>query len=279
VRKKLDLNILKNFSTDRSCWTNSTGTQVSKPIAWTLFASVCIERTPIITCDKNELENRYFNLINEINIRKSLLSDHELRHLKDLEAIKKRKEAKENETQELIVETAVDYEDKCLKQLNTFKFADRKTNDVYNLENQTNNNNNNNENSPTGVLKNMDRILDKKLILLIYDQEKSIWQLPKLRWEPDEISLRYTGERLISSLNDKLKVDFLGNAPCAVHKSKQDAKSGEKCYIFKAQYKSGGDLLALTTGFDYAWIRKDELPDFIKNSDYLECLNNIILDF
>ena len=53
------------------------------------------------------------------------------------EAIKKRKEAKENETQELIVETAVDYEDKCLKQLNTFKFADRKTNDVYNLENQS----------------------------------------------------------------------------------------------------------------------------------------------
>ncbi len=110
------------------------------------------------------------------------------------EAIKKRKEAKENETQELIVETAVDYEDKCLKQLNTFKFADRKTNAVYNLENQThNNNNNNNENSPTGVLKNMDRILDKKLILLVYDQEKSIWRLPKLRWEPDEISLRYVG--------------------------------------------------------------------------------------
>ena len=117
---------------------------------------------------------------------------HFLFHFISSEAIKKRKEAKENETtQELVVETAVDYEDKCLKQLNTFKFADRKTNAAYNLENQTNNNNI--ESNSTGVLKNMDRILDKKLILLVYDQDKSIWQLPKLRWEPNEISLRYVG--------------------------------------------------------------------------------------
>lgn len=56
-----------------------------------LYASVCVERMPVITCDMNDLEKRYSNLINEINIRRSLLSNHELRHLKDLERASKRK--------------------------------------------------------------------------------------------------------------------------------------------------------------------------------------------
>ena len=51
---------------------------------WNLYASVCVERMPIITCEMNDLEKRYSQLINEMNIRKSLLSDHELRHLNDL---------------------------------------------------------------------------------------------------------------------------------------------------------------------------------------------------
>ena len=60
--------------------------EASNPVnkASNLYASVCIERLPIITCDMNDLEQRYSNLINSINIRKSLLSDHEIRNLKDL---------------------------------------------------------------------------------------------------------------------------------------------------------------------------------------------------
>lgn len=79
-------------------------------------------------------------------------------------------------------------------------------------------------------------------------------------------------------LTGSLKVDFLGNAPAGVHKTKPMAGHGEKHYIFKAQYKSGAEFLAKTK-IDYAWIRKEELPDFIKNPEYLECLNNLILDF
>ncbi len=52
-----------------------------------------------------------------------------------------------------------------------------------------------------------------------------------------------------------------------------------KYYVFKAQYKSGAEEFAKSKKLDYAWIRKDELSDFIKNKDYLDCLNNIILDF
>lgn len=63
---------------------NSGNTPTASNLKARLFASVCIERMPVITCDANDLEKRYLNLINEMNIRNSYLSDHELRKLKDM---------------------------------------------------------------------------------------------------------------------------------------------------------------------------------------------------
>lgn len=227
----------------------------------------------------NDLENRYSSLINELNVRKSLLSDHELRHLKDLEIAERRKQS-QNENQqpdaELVIETAMDYEDKCMKQLQAFTFADRKTS--VGLEQTA-------VKKPAGVLKNLDKVLDKKLLLIVYNPQKSQWQLPEMEWSQTDESLRNTAQRSVNLLYDdkqdlagNFQVDFLGNAPAGVYKTKPTADHGEKHYIFKAQYKSGGQHLAKTK-IDYAWIRKEELPDFIKNPDYLECLNSLILDF
>lgn len=246
----------------------------------------------------DKLEKRYSNLINELNVRKSLLSDHELRHLKDLEIANKRKLAGDQDNQEIVIETAVDYEDKCLKQLQSFSFAERKLStdvDEKNIELKKRPN----------VLKTLDRVLDKKLILITYDPERSLWQLPKLEWNNkiDEslrkvilslfvnvlnvlnqklifIFKKQTAERSVNELNVDLKVDFLGNAPAALYKLRLlDQTKGEKHYIFKAQYKAGADMLALEAKIEYAWVRKDELADFIKEKEYLECLNNFILDF
>lgn len=130
---------------------------------------------PIITGDMDQLEKRYSNLINELNIKKSLLSDHELRHLKDLEIAKKRKTATDQDSGEIVIETALDYEDKCLKQLQSFNFAERK------LSTSENNLDLGRKNS--GVSKTLDRVLDKKLILIVYDTTKSSWHLPKLEWD------------------------------------------------------------------------------------------------
>jgi len=74
----------KKVSTSSS-WSNKAEEakhKEEKPVR--LYASVCIERMPIITCDMNDIEKRYSDLINQINVKKSLLSNHELRHLKDL---------------------------------------------------------------------------------------------------------------------------------------------------------------------------------------------------
>jgi len=52
-----------------------------------------------------------------------------------------------------------------------------------------------------------------------------------------------------------------------------------KLYFFKAQYKSGAEQLA-SSDLEFVWIRKDELKNFIKNdNEYLQCLDNFILDF
>ncbi|CAF0805276.1 unnamed protein product [Brachionus calyciflorus] len=243
-------------------------TEPLKALSTKLYASVCVERMPIITCDMNDLENRYSNLINEINVRRSLLSNHELRHLKDLERAKKKKG--NDDEQELVIETAVDYEDKQLKQLKSFNFTKRNTSAEFDKENAQNPN-------KKLLLQNIDYILDKKLILLVSEPNSSVWQLPKVDVSLNDVSLRQTAERAIRDLNEKLEVDFLGNAPVGVFKSKQDSLI-EKQYFFKAQYKSGAQFLA-SSKFDFVWIRKDELKDFIKNKDYLECLNNFILDF
>ncbi len=74
----------KNFSLTSSSTAATNDALQSKNLKIRLFTSVCVERLPIITCDMNDLEQRYSNLINEINIKKSYLSNHELRHLKDM---------------------------------------------------------------------------------------------------------------------------------------------------------------------------------------------------
>ena len=172
LKFKLILLIKTDYSTETAA---SLLKKEPKQCVYKLFASVCIERMPIITCDMDKLEKRYSNLINELNVRKSLLSDHELRHLKDLEIANKRKLAGDQDNQEIVIETAVDYEDKCLKQLQSFSFAERKLStdvDEKNIELKKRPN----------VLKTLDRVLDKKLILITYDPERSLWQLPKLEW-------------------------------------------------------------------------------------------------
>lgn len=62
----------------------NSGDEINTDVKVRLFAAVCVERMPVITSEMNDLEKRYSNLINEMNIRRSYLSDHELRHLKDM---------------------------------------------------------------------------------------------------------------------------------------------------------------------------------------------------
>lgn len=50
---------------------------------WHLFSAVCLERLPQISANLNEIENKYLNFMNQLEIENSLLSDHELRFQED----------------------------------------------------------------------------------------------------------------------------------------------------------------------------------------------------
>jgi len=268
-----------NQTTQTTQTTNGNSSGGEPALKKRIFASLCIERMPVITCDMNELEQRYSTLINEINVRRSYLSNHELRHLADLERAEKKRQAAQTgqppAESDMIVETALDFEDKGARELSAIQFAERKLAASCNSNRATDDG-----------LKNVDHILDKKVVLLVHDKATDSWQLPNMEWTEEDSSLRSTSERYLQGLNQhfpvkqqQFKVDFLGNAPAGVYKTKTDSTYLDKIYFFKAQYKSGAELLAGATQLDYVWIRKDELKDFIKNKDYLQCLNDFILDF
>lgn len=101
------------------------------------------------------------------------------------EIAEKRKQTHENQQSEgeVVIETALDYEDQCMKQLQAFTFADRKTG-KDGMGEQTA------VKKPAGVLKNLDKVLDKKLVLIVYNQAKSQWQLPEMEWSQSDESLR-----------------------------------------------------------------------------------------
>ena len=160
-----------------------------------LHASVCIERMPVITCEMNDLEKRYSNLINQINVRRSLLSNHELRHKKDLEeAAKRSKEGTQQDKTDLALETALDFEDKAQKELELFKFGKRMTSTATELDDASDpKSSEKGGKKKAAPLQNIERVLDKKMILLVHDSKTSNWELPKIEWTVTDHTLRYVG--------------------------------------------------------------------------------------
>lgn len=78
-----------------------------------------------------------------------------------------------------MIETALDYEEKCLRALKKMQFAERKLHNG--LEKQR---------DDSKSFNNVDYILDKKLVLLINDPITSTWQLPYIEWAANDLTLR-----------------------------------------------------------------------------------------
>lgn len=99
--------------------------------------------------------------------------------------MKKKDKLKEENSDELLVETAQDYEEKCLKELNALKLAERKSSAQFEKSLKTNPVSEN-----VTKFRNFDYVLDKKLILLVNEPNTSNWHLPQIEWTQNDISLR-----------------------------------------------------------------------------------------
>ncbi|XP_036442555.1 39S ribosomal protein L46, mitochondrial [Colossoma macropomum] len=243
---------------------------VSAASPWALHGAVCLQRLPVISQDRSPIEEQFMDLMQQMELEKSLLSDHEQRLLEDAERMSRKQEAdydsdeeEEYGGQEIVM--AQDLEDAWEQKLKQFQPASRT------------------KASDTTDVSSSERCLGDSLVLLVKQDVGSqrLWLLPQLPWEAGE-TLRQTAERALATLpGAELKATFLGNAPCGFYKYKfpqniqTESRVGAKVFFFKAMLSGGGHLPLQKDTF--AWVRTDELQDYLK-PEYLKQVKRFIMN-
>ncbi|XP_030578038.1 large ribosomal subunit protein mL46 isoform X2 [Archocentrus centrarchus] len=236
---------------------------------WTLMAAVCLQRLPVISADCSPIEQQFRQMLHQIELEKSVLSDHELRLLEDAERMSRKQagdydsdEEESHGDQEIML--AQDLEDTWEQKMKSFQPAPRVRADV------------------DKDLTSAERCLADSLVFLA-EQEvggEKLWLLPQTRWQEGE-TLRQTAERALTSLPAGFKATFLGNAPCGVYKYKlpkairTENSVGTKVFFFKAVLTDGAPPTAKKAPF--LWVRKSELQKYLKPA-YLMKVERFILD-
>ncbi|XP_074646281.1 large ribosomal subunit protein mL46-like [Tubulanus polymorphus] len=235
---------------------------------WKLCSAVCVERYPVITAPMNTLETKCAELMSQLELENSVLSNHEIQHKEDLKIAEKKKLGDED-FGEVIIQTRLDLEDIWEHELQKFSPAPRTT-----------------ESDKTNDLKSTDRKLDRKLVLLVKQKlgANYHWIFPQKDLTDDEDSMREVADNaLIQNCGEQMKTQIFGNAPCGFHKYKYGAGKlvddtiGSKVFFFKAQLRDGNVTINDGTIADYVWIPKEELEDYLLPS-YLKSVNKFLLD-
>lgn len=240
---------------------NSTEAQYKK---WDLYSAVCLERLPRISADLNEIEEKYSNFMNQLEIENSLLSNHELRYKEDKKIAAKKLEEVELKEEEAARKTTAEFEDSWELEYNAFTPAPRisgadKSND----------------------LKSLNRCLQSRLVLLVKQKigAKEVWVMPQGKHQHGE-SMRQTAERILHQHCGKVKGAFLGNAPCGFYKYKYPVQSdsfGAKVFFFKAFHEDGNISEMSSEITDFSWLTKQELSQYLSQV-YLESVNKFFID-
>ncbi|XP_078283461.1 large ribosomal subunit protein mL46 [Rhinoraja longicauda] len=237
---------------------------------WQLYSAVCLQRAAVVSRERNGLESAFTRLLEQMELEKSLYSEHELRVFEDEERIRRRQannyDSDEEEDASQDIMSSQDLEDVWEEKLKQFIPADRvQETDKWNDRSTVN------------------RRLDEKLLLLVKEKVggEEIWLLPQSYWTPGE-TMRQTAERTLSVLaGNELQAVFMGNAPTGVYKYKYpkpiqtSSNVGSKVFFFKALLINGD--LETRNKEDHVWVTKSELKDYLK-PNYLKQVNRFIFD-
>lgn len=232
------------------------------------MAAVCLQRLPVITADCNPIEQQFKDFILQMELEKSVLSEHELRLLDDAEQLR-RKQADDYDSDDEDTRSgkeimlAQDLEDAWEQKLKNFQPAPRARADV------------------DKDLTSAQRRLAETLFLLAEQQvgTEKLWMLPQTQWQEGE-TLRQTAERALHSLPAGFKATFLGNAPCGVYKYKlpkairTESAVGRKVFFFKAILSDSAPPEAPKAPL--LWLTKSELPQYLKPA-YMMKVDRFIL--
>lgn len=249
----------RQFSGSSACrvtlQTQDVVERVSSP--YSLVAAVCLQRLPVISADCRPIEQQFRDMMLQMELEKSVLSDHELQLLEDAERLRRKLaddyDSDEDDSQggqEIVL--AQDLEDSWEQKLKTFQPAPRVRDDV------------------DKNLNSVERCLADSLVLLAEQQVggEKIWLLPQTQWQEGE-TLRQTAERALASLPAAgFKATFLGNAPCGVYKYKlpkaarTENSVGTKVFFFKAVLSDSSPSTAPNKSI--MWLKKNELERYLK---------------
>ncbi|KAM8876132.1 large ribosomal subunit protein mL46 [Synchiropus picturatus] len=242
----------------------------TKPSPWSLAAAVCVQRLAVVSADSSGVEQEFEGLMQQMELERSLLSDHELRLLEDAERLRRKQSddydpEEDDRTKEQDIVLTQDLEDAWEQKMRSFQPEARVQAHV------------------DQDLSSPRRCLAQSLVLLTrrHVEGQDQWLLPQTRWQEGE-TLRQTAQRALAELpGADLKATFLGNAPCGVYKSKlpralrTDTFLGVKVFFFKAYLSDGG--AAVTSDPSRLWLRKGELERFLR-PEYQAKVDRFLLD-
>lgn len=241
---------------------------IQRSSPWTLTAAVCLQRLPVISAELHPIEQQFKEMMDQMELEKSVLSNHELRLLEDAHRLSRKlandydsDEEDSHGSQEIML--AQDLEDAWEQKLKKFQPAPRVRADK------------------DMDFTSADRCLDDLLVLLAEQQvgSEKLWLLPQSQWQEGE-TLRQTAERALASLPVGFEATFLGNAPCGVYKYKLPKVArtenfvGTKVFFFKAILSKATSPEAPNAPF--LWLKKCELQTYLKPA-YLQKVERFIL--
>ncbi|XP_064192815.1 39S ribosomal protein L46, mitochondrial [Anguilla rostrata] len=244
-------------------------TEINAVSPWTLHGAVCLQRLPKISQERSPFEEQFAELMSRMELERSLLSEHELRLLEDVERMSRKQSDDYDSDDECLVDqdiiTAQDMEDAWEQKFHRFHPAPR-------------------HKEPADMDRSsVDRCLGDSLVLLAKQQvgSEDLWLLPQLQWNAGE-TLRRTAERALASLpGADFKAAFLGNTPCGVFKYKfpkatrTESSVGAKVFFFKALLSSHSP--SPTKKGAFVWVKKSELPNYLKPR-YLKQVNRFVMN-
>ncbi|XP_066492332.1 large ribosomal subunit protein mL46 [Tiliqua scincoides] len=223
---------------------------------WRLLGALALQRPPSLSQAPTLQEKEMAELLQKIEVERSLYSDHELRCLAEEKWLKRKRDKYDDEDsdpgKEIVL--AQDLEELWEQKFRKFNLASRIT-DADKSNDRT----------------SLNRKLDKNLLLLVKQKmgDDEIWLLPQAEWQEGE-TLRATAERALVTLSGShVSTKFLGNAPCGVYKYKfpkaaqTEGGMGVKVFFFKA-FLQDDHLLLAKEKVDCVWVSKGELADYLK---------------
>ncbi|KAK2090538.1 39S ribosomal protein L46, mitochondrial [Saguinus oedipus] len=233
---------------------------------WRLFGALCLQQPPLVSKLLTPLQEEMASLLQQIEIEKSLYSDHELRALDENKRLEKKKADLYDEEDEQDILLVQDLEDMWEQRFVQFKLGARIT-----------------EADEKNDRTSLNRKLDGNLVLLGREKlgDEDVWMLPQAEWQLGE-TLRGTAERTLATLSENnMEAKFLGNAPCGHYKFKfpqatrTESNLGAKVF-FKALLLSG-DFSQTGKKGQHVWVTKDELSDYLKPK-YLAQVRRFLLE-